>query len=71
MRSNCLFFAIYCWWRRGGYVAFRRSRHIGGLHFLWSPDLKRWVHYGPISPQKMPYALIHKLWYRGKIKRGD
>ena len=59
------------WWRHGGYFCVRRSRHIWGWHWLWSPDLKRWVHYEPLMPKEMPAAMWDKLWYEGRIKRGD
>ena len=60
------------WLTRGGYVAMRRSRHITGIHWLWSKDTKRWVHYTPIRPKdQLVFAAFHKLWYRGKIQRDD
>ena len=57
---------------RGGYCALRRSHHIFGWHWLWSPDLRRWVHYQPIAPRKGFFrAALHKVWYEGRVVRGD
>jgi hypothetical protein len=70
-RSNCFVFAWWLYFTRGGYCALRRSRHIAGWHWLWSPDLKRWIHYEPNHSKPMPYAIWHKVWYHGKVKRGD
>jgi len=74
--SNCFFFAWYMWFTRGGYCTIRKSRHITGLHWMWSPKNSfikpRWVHYEPLKPKKEWYlAIFHKLLYKGKIVRGD
>lgn len=70
-RSNCFLFAAWLWATRGGYFAVRKSRHITGWHWLWSPDLRRWVHYEPLHPLSGWRAALNKLWYRGYVKRGD
>ena len=73
-RCNCFVFAWYCYWTRGGYCALRKSRHIAGWHWLWSPPTKRhrWVHYEPLAPKAGCWAAaLHKVWYRGRIRRGD
>jgi hypothetical protein len=65
-------FAWSLYFRRGGYCALRKSRHIAGWHWLWSPDLKRWLHYVPLEPKRdWLGACLHKFWYRGRIQRGD
>lgn len=72
--SNCFFFAFYMWITRGGYCSIRKSRHITGWHWLWSPATKkhRYVHYEPINPKPEWYkAAFHKLLYKGKILRND
>jgi hypothetical protein len=70
-RSNCFVFAWWMFFTRGGYIAVRKSRHITGFHWLWSADLKRWLHYEPIKPKKLPYVIWDKLWFHGRIKRDD
>ena len=70
-KHNCFFFAWYMWFTRGGYCAIRKSRNVAGWHWLWSPDLKRWIHYEPMHPEGFPKVIIHKLWFKGYIKRGD
>lgn len=73
-RCNCLVFAALAWWRwrrRGAYFALRRSRHIAGLHWLVYYR-GRWIHFDPLAPkQNMVAAAFHKLWYLGRIRRGD
>jgi len=74
-RSNCFLFALVAWWRwrkRGGRVYWwvRDSDHIAGWH--WGVEYRgRKVHYEPLQPRPLPMALWHKLWYRGRIVRGD
>lgn len=29
------------------------------------------LHYEPLEPQPMPRAIWHKIWYEGKLMRGD
>lgn len=67
-RSNCLFFALYMLWTRGGYLAMRKSPYYWGPHFLWSPDLRRWLHYAPDDTRN---PLIRKFLFEGRIRRGD
>lgn len=72
-RSNCFFFAFWMWATRGGYFAVRRTRHMSGVgwHWLWSRDLKHWLHYEPDDPKELPAAIWHKVWYKGRVVRGD
>jgi hypothetical protein len=70
-KSNCFFFAFWKFLTQGGYWAVRKSRHIWGWHWLWSPDLITWYHYSPLKPKKLPCALWDKFWYKGEIKVGD
>lgn len=73
-RCNCFVFALLAWWRwrrKGAYWALRQSRHIAGWHWLVHYR-GRWVHYEPIAPRPECWrAAVHKLWYRGRIVRGD
>lgn len=70
MRSNCLFFAVYMTLSRGGYFVIRFSE-VAGWHFQWSQDRKTYLQYEPFVHQKLPRAIVDKLWYRGKITRSD
>lgn len=72
-RSNCFIFAWWLYWKKGGYIALRKSRHLSGWgwHWLWSPNLRVWIHYVPREVMPVPRAFLHKLWYHGKIVRGD
>jgi hypothetical protein len=74
MKSNCLFFAFKAWWRwrkKRAYVAFRKSDHITGLH--WLVNYKgRWIHFQPRKPkERLAKAIIHKLYFEGYISRRD
>jgi hypothetical protein len=73
-RSNCFVFALVAWWRwrkRGAYWWLRESRHIAGWH--WGVHYRgRFIHYEPVAPRRgWLSAAMHKVWYRGVIKRGD
>ena len=50
----------------------RPSDHIAGWHWGWqSRDCRYTLHYEPLEPRKMPAAAWHKVWYAGKLVRGD
>lgn len=67
--SNCLFWAIGRWMRRGGYVAFRRSK-VGFLpHFSWSRDLKVFWAYGPNVSMRSWERWFTLALFRGRVKR--
>ena len=71
-RSNCLFWALNRLVRRGGYVAFRRSRHSPLVpHFLWSRRLRVWWSYTPVAPRDGLGVLSEFLWFRGHVVMGD
>jgi hypothetical protein len=76
-RSNCFVWAFVVWIklvRRGerAYLCWRISDHITGLHWLvWHPRYRRWIHYEPMTPKRLPAAAWHKLLYHGRVKRGD
>jgi hypothetical protein len=73
-RSNCFFFALSLWMRRGGYIRLRRV-HAPlpyGWHWSWSQDGVRFVHFEPVSrKQTTASAALHKLWFIGRIRRYD
>lgn len=57
-------------WRGAWWV--RSSDHIAGWHWGWESRDRRYVlHYEPLEPQPMPAAIWHKIWYRGRLMRGD
>jgi hypothetical protein len=74
-RSNCLLVALWLWWRRGGYLAIRRSHHYPGWHWLWTPDIGRnCLHWQPPTGTPVPKlarVFFWKLWFKGRLKRGD
>jgi hypothetical protein len=76
-RSNCFVFALVLWWRwrrdPRAYLAWRRSLHITGLHWLVRhPRYDRWLHWQPHIPKaRWHRAMWHKLWYMGRITRDD
>lgn len=68
-RSNCLVWAGWRFWTRGGYIVARRSRFSAVIpHFLWSRDLRTFWSYSPIKPRRPAWDC---LWFRGWVKRGD
>jgi len=77
-RSNCFFFAWYCYlirYRMRGYCAIRRTRPPLTVGFHWSyctHDRKHWLHFEPVHREKRWWlAAIHKLWFTGRIRRYD
>jgi hypothetical protein len=71
-RCNCAVWALNRLWRRGGYIAFRRSRHSRFVpHMMWSRDARRWWNYTPIRPRLGIAVMFHALWFRGRVGLGE
>ena len=73
-RSNCFVFAWWLYLTRGGYCAIRKVRPPlpFGWHWSWSPDRRKWLHYEPISRERVWWrAAVAKVFYRGRIRRYD
>ncbi len=73
--SNCLIVALILWWRSGGYVIVRRSRHTWVPHFMWAKSIEKLevVEYKPVTPRHgFFYKLlpIHVILFRGRLRRG-
>lgn len=74
MKGNCLFFALNRWFKNGGYLVIRKSRHGFFPHFIWCKDLKdaEIEHFVPTDPKNVVIkALVHKLFFKGYIKKDD
>jgi hypothetical protein len=73
-RHNCAAFAFWLWFTRGGYLLWRRTRPplSFGLHWQWSQDRRRWIHFEPINREtKWHRAALAKLWFKGRLRRYD
>jgi len=73
-KSNCLIFAVNKWFKHGGYLVMRRSKHGFFPHFLWCSDLKNAEieHFVPINPKhSFVKILFHKILFEGMIKKDD
>lgn len=71
--SNCLFFAVALWWRRGGigYLVMRRSRWGRFPHVLYAElrgDRLRIVSYVPLDPK---HKTCPPPLFIGRVKWGD
>lgn len=69
--SNCLFFALGRWWRRGGYLVIRKSRWGWWPHFIHCSDLRdaRIEHNTPASGRWRWW--IPPLVFRGRVRTED
>lgn len=70
--NNCLIFAFNRWFKHGGYLIVRKSRHGWWPHFIWSPDLKdaEIEHYRPVNAgNENPY--VKKFLFKGEIATDD
>lgn len=77
MRGNCLIYALRKWWREGGYLVIRRSHasrfipHVLHLDADMCAHKRCMSHFVPCR-QKMDWKkFVHKLWFTGKVKKGD
>jgi len=70
--GNCLFFGLWRWMTRGGYLILRRSHHGWWPHVLWCEHLRdaEIEHYVP-KRYSSHFAASHKLFFRGYISRVD
>jgi len=71
---NCLIWALRQWFRRGGYLIIRRSRHLTIPHFLWAPkdgldSCKGIRHYTPTHPKKSGWW--RALRFHGSVRYCD
>jgi hypothetical protein len=64
--SNCIIFALLRWFRRGGYLIVRKSRHGWWPHALWSSDLCTFEEYQPRVPNH--HLLIPPPLYDGIVR---
>jgi hypothetical protein len=69
MRSNCLFFVLAKWMKEGGYVVIRKSHSGWFPHFLWSPDLKTFLHFTPIN--RRSGKPLPPLFFTGYVREGE
>lgn len=78
-RSNCFLVAWHLWlirYRCRGYCAIRLTRPPirWGWHWVYIPAGRRLrtIHYEPIRRETVLWrAAIHKLWFKGRIRRYD
>lgn len=66
--NNCLFYALWKWWKEGGYFITRKSRHGWWPHFLHQHKGGQVTHYVPLYPRK---RLIPPPLFRGAVVIGD
>jgi len=73
--GNCLLYALRQWWRHGGYLIVRRSRHLWLPHVLWAPpgglDAATVRHFVPDRPALDPWRIWRALWFRGRVRESD
>lgn len=75
--GNCLIYAIRKWIKEGGYLVIRRS-HASKIipHFLHLDDSACFdkqclSQFAPDYPKSTWQKFVHKLWFKGTVKRGD
>jgi hypothetical protein len=70
--GNCLFFGLWRWMTRGGYLILRRSHHGWWPHVLWCQNLRdaEIEHYVPLK-YSTHFAASHKFLFRGYVSRVD
>lgn len=69
--SNCLFFALSRFLKRGGYLLIRRSRWGWWPHFLWAESLDppRIEHFSPLGGGRP--RLFPPVVFKGQILTHD
>lgn len=71
MQSNCFVYALFKYWRCGGYLAIRKSR-MGSIfpHFIWIKDLKdaEIEHFVPSHPKRV---IVPPPVFKGYVKTDD
>lgn len=76
MVGNCLPFALYRWFTRGGYLVIRRSHFGYWPHFIWCSDLRdaqieHWVPRKRLSRFRILEVLLKLFPFPGYIKKSD
>ncbi len=66
--NNCLTWALWQWWKYGGYFLIRRAgkrQQSWYVHFMWLPNLEsKPLHF--TSENNFPWPI-----FRGYVKEGD
>ena len=66
--NNCLFYALYKFYKCGGFIVIRKSKYGNWSHVMWSKNLIEFEHYVPLKlPLKYPW--ISKVLFRGRVKK--
>lgn len=70
--SNCIIFAFTRFFREGGYLVIRKSRHGWWPHVIWCRDLRNAdiEHYVPVV-EKLDKPVIKKILFKGRVKTDD
>lgn len=65
--SNCLIWALWMFFTRGGYLLVRKSMRSWVPHFQWSANRLVWYEYIPRAYKK-DYYWWPSLLFRGRVK---
>ena len=69
---KCLYHAVKLFLTRDGYLWIRQSKFYKWLpHFGWSKNVTDSEHWQPDNPVIGWVAVLHKLFAKGKVKKGD
>lgn len=64
--SNCLFWALYKFWKEGGWMKMRMSHYVYFPHFLWSKDDIDYYSFSPVDPK---VRLLPPPIFWGEVKK--
>jgi hypothetical protein len=65
MKSNCILYAVACWFKSGGYIVLRKSNYGWWPHMLWTKDFTTFAEFTPRV--HVENAAFPPLLFRGSV----
>jgi hypothetical protein len=66
MKSNCILYAVACWFKSGGYIVLRKSNYGWWPHMLWTKDFSTFAEFTP--QVHVENAAFPPLLFQGSVK---
>jgi hypothetical protein len=69
--GNCWFWALWKYWREGGYLVVRRSKYIPVPHVMWTNTMKGKMlwEFHPLRPKTGFIGIISSPFFRGVVRK--
>ena len=66
VKSNCIVYAMSCWFKSGGYIVLRKSNFGWWPHMVWTKDFATFQEFTPLAHQEQ--MTFPPLFFKGLVK---